>query len=122
MCVVGAFLPWATGTGGVSGNVAAFDSNGVGVLVCGIVIALAIGLVLSGQRNPLIAGAVAVAGLVAVGLVVYSYIDLGNLADDLAEVVPGAGLDMAIGLWLAGAGGVVAIVGGIMGVLALNKK
>ena len=52
----------------------------------------------------------AIGGLVALGLVAYSFIDIGDTSEQLADL-PGvpetAGLDRAVGLWMVGAGAVV---------------
>ena len=122
LCIIGALLPWAKGAGAVSGDVSGFDSNGGFLLAFGLVIAAGVALLFTGQRNVAIPAAIAVAGVAGIGLFIYSFLDLSSLSDDVAEQISGASLDKGIGLWLAGAGSVLGLIAGIIGVVSLNKK
>jgi hypothetical protein len=125
LVAVGSLLDWATVSGeGMAGTVNGLsDSNGAGTLAVGAVVAVAVGLLLAGQRRWWVGAGVAVAALVAVGLVVYSIGDLGDLSDDLPQrltssgVDPGAaataGLENSVGLWLTAAGSCLALVAGL---------
>jgi hypothetical protein len=128
LIVVGSFLPWGEATGiFVDGSIDGFDSNGIGTLVAGVVLAGSAGLLLGGVRHVLMLVAVLGASLVAIGLAVYSMFDItGSASDklvdevvaitgrDAAEVAAaGTGLDVSYGLWLVLAGGAVGLISAV---------
>jgi hypothetical protein len=124
MIVVGSFLPWGEATGLLEGTVDGFDSNGVGTLIAGVVLAGTAGLLLGGVRHVLLLVAVLGSSLTALGLAIYSMLDItgaasDNLVDeviavtgrDAAEVAAaGTGLDVAYGLWIVLAGAAIGLI------------
>ena len=87
--IVGSFLDWGKAAGSlVSGSVNGLTgSNGWGTLIAGLVIALCAGALFMGRRAPWVAGVLAVAALVALGLGIFSYFDIGSTSDDLPGIV-----------------------------------
>ena len=124
--VVGSFLAWATAAGTLtSGNVNGLSgSNGWGTLVCGLAVASGAALLLAGLRAWWVGAGIAVAALVAVGLVIFSITDIGSTSDDLPGVLRDAGvddataagakLDLDIGIWIVAAGAAVSLIAGIV--------
>ena len=114
LLIVGSFLDWAVAGGTlVSGSVNGLTgSNGWGTLISGLVIAAMAAMLLAGQRKGWVAGIMVLAAVTALGLAVFSYIDIGSTSDDLpalllstdppvvAEIADGAELDYDLGMWL----------------------
>lgn len=129
--IAGSFFAWAKAGGTLtSGTVNGLTgSNGWGTLICGLIVASLAAALLVGDRKPWVGGAMVVAAVVAVGLAVFSIVDINSTSDDLpgvlraenvsASVADGAVLDLDIGIWIVTAGGVVAV---IAGVLALMRR
>ena len=127
LIVVGSFLPWGEATGFLSGTVDGFDSNGVGTLIAGVVLAGSAGLLLGGVRHVLMLVAVLGSSLVAIGLAVYSMFDItGSASDKLVDEVisvtgrdaaavaaAGTGLDISYGLWMVLAGGAIGLISAV---------
>jgi hypothetical protein len=126
LLAVGSFMPWAEAAGTLtSGTVNGLSgSNGWGTLICGLVVLAGAALLLMGNRKPWVGGGIAFAGAVGLGLAVFSILDINSTSDDLPAVLraenvsdavaSGAKLDLALGIWLATAGGVIALVGGLI--------
>ena len=124
--VVGSFLAWATAAGTLtSGNVNGLSgSNGWGTLICGLAVASGAALLLAGLRAWWVGAGIAVAALVAIGLVIFSITDIGSTSDDLPGVLRDAGvddataagakLDLDIGIWIVAAGAAVSLIAGIV--------
>ena len=124
--VVGSFLAWATAAGTLtSGNVNGLSgSNGWGTLICGLAVASGAALLLAGLRAWWVGAGMAVAALVAIGLVIFSITDIGSTSDDLPGVLRDAGveevtaagakLDLDIGIWIVAAGAAVSLIAGIV--------
>ncbi len=130
--VVGSFLAWAKAGGTLAGGTVngLTGSNGWGTLVCGLVVAAGAGLLIAGQRNGWVGGAMGAAALTGIGLAVFSIIDIGNTSDDLPQVLldanvdsataNGAVLDLDIGIWIVSAGGAVALLAAILALARRN--
>ncbi len=127
LAIVGSFLEWATpaseGTVVLPPGIAnitvppldGLDSNGVGTLVCGAVMALVAGVLLAKVRHVLLTVALVVAGVVAAGLFVYSYVDIDGTDIIInGTAVQGIGFDPGIGLWLVLGGGVLSVIAGLL--------
>ena len=130
--IIGSFLSWAEPTQDASSDVGdqlarlglsglsvptlnGFDSNGIGTLLCGVVVALGAGLLLAGVRHIALKLAIIVAGLAGIGLFAFSYLDLTDLPVTVnGQTIEGISFDPGIGLWVVAAGGVVAVVGGVL--------
>lgn len=125
--VAGSFLQWGSGSvESVSGveqaiiEVAGFDSNGVLTLIFGaLLLALALMLLTGALRQIYCAIAAFIAGGVIVGAVVFSMIDIADLSNRYAVEWEASGLAQvgdivttqpAIGLWVAGIGGVLGVL------------
>lgn len=115
--IAGAFLIWADGTGEVSGGLDGFDSNGLGTMICGVVLALIaaaalLGLVTSKKTQLLMQILAAAAALVAVGILVFSWLDISDLSDQLEAVVDernggDGGVEHGVGFWVSAGGAVL---------------
>jgi hypothetical protein len=130
--VVSPFLDWATPTQDPAADLAGqlfdlgvanlavptltgFDSNGIGVLIAGVIAALCAILLLAGKRQVIVKAGMAMAGLAGVALFAFSLIDIGDLPITInGTELEGITFDPQIGLWVAVAGGVVATVGGLI--------
>jgi hypothetical protein len=92
-----------------------FDSNGIGVLIAGVVAALCGILLLAGTRHVMVKAGMALAGLAGIALFAFSFIDIGDLPITInGTELEGITFDPQIGLWVAVAGGVVATIGGLI--------
>ncbi len=125
--VVGSFLDWATAGGSLTiGSVEGIaDSNGIGTLVTGGICAFAAGLLLSGQRKRWVGLAMIISAGVAVGLSIYSIVDISNtsssIPENLIERFPtidaayasNAKLDFDLGLWAVLGGSVISLLAGL---------
>jgi hypothetical protein len=126
LLAVGSFLDWAEAssdhfTGAVNGL---SESNGLGTLIAGAVVALGAVLAIAGRRAWWVGAGISAAALVASGLAVFSLVDIANLSADLPELLLaqdqdpellfGLGLDYATGLWLVIAGAGVSVVAGMV--------
>ncbi len=126
LLVVGSVLGWAEAsgdhfTGAVNGL---SDSNGLGTLLAGAVVAMGALLAVAGRRAWWVGAGISAAALVASGLAVFSLVDIANLSADLPELLLvqdqdpellfGLGLDYATGLWLVIAGAGVSVVAGMV--------
>lgn len=131
LLAAGALLDWAdriTITGVGTSEVTGFDSNGIGVLLCAGVLAVMGAMTLTGVRHILVLVAMLAAALTAVGLIAFSIYDItGPASDRLAEAVAsvsgldadqvadaGVEFDLATGIWMALAGGVVGVAGSLL--------
>lgn len=125
--IAGSLLQW--GKGAVTAadgsekaiiEVAGFDSNGLLTAICGGVLVLAGLLFLVGVPKQLHWAILAfLGGAVIVGAVVFSLIDIGDLSnryaaqwqrEGLAAVGDVISTEADIGLWVAGAGGVLGVL------------
>ncbi len=124
LLVLASFMDWAIAGGTLTAGAVngLTGSNGWGTLVCGLAVASCGGLLLMGQRKPWVSALMAVAALVALGLGIFSYLDIGSTSDDLTAllleaeppvdlaVAEGAELDYDTGMWLVLAGGVLSLI------------
>ena len=115
LTAVGSILPWATIASGIGSiSKAGTEGDGIFTLAFGGVVILAGSLGLGGNRLAL--GAAALVGIVALIFVGSS---IGNVNKAIAEIETGSiSAQVGIGLWVAGLGAVLAIVGGLSGVRA----
>jgi hypothetical protein len=129
LLVISIFLDWAKASGSLlQGSVKPIrDSNGVGVLCLGLLVAVFAVLLLLGKRKRWVGLAILVLGIAAVSLTVFSIIDITNTSEkipaDLVQRFPNidiayaneAKLDATEGLWLALGGAFAAFLAGISG-------
>jgi len=107
--VIGSFLVWAKVTAGpFSAEVKGTDSGKDGTFTL-ILALIGIALIFFQERHKLLIwGGIIAAGLCA-AIGIYDTLDISHLADET-----GAEVTVGIGLWLVNAGGIVAVIAGLM--------
>jgi hypothetical protein len=122
LIIVGVLLPWVTiSFGGLSENVSGLDTDdGKIALGIGAVVALFGLIMLVKPTRGVLLGAGIVALILGVAQAIFSVIDLSDISD-AAGGVEGLEASAGIGLYLTLGGAVVALVGGLMGILAARR-
>lgn len=109
---VAAFLPWARGSGTVTGEaIGLTDANGWGVLVPAIVVAFGTAMLWTGRRARWVGSTIVVAALVALGSATFTIVDIAAQSGDLPGELAGQGVDATVaadasivpapGVWVA---------------------
>ncbi len=122
LAALGSFLPWETASGnGLSISASGFDGNGGKLIVlAGIVAIAAAAAWVLDYKLPVSPGVLAIAaGVLVLVVVVYNYSGLQGDTDQATQL--GISASIGLGYLIDAVAGVLAIVGGVLGLQTLKR-
>lgn len=122
LAALGSFLPWETASGnGLTISASGFDGNGGKLIVlAGVVAIVAAAAWVLDYKLPASPGVLAIAaGVLVLIVVVYNYSGLQDDANQATQL--GISASIGLGYFLDAIAGVLAIVGGVLGLQALKR-
>jgi hypothetical protein len=120
LLAIGAVLPWAEASAAsASFSSSGIDGNGGAALVAALGLALLCTLT---RRTKSVAAAMIGIAVIVGAIALHDARDIADRADELMRRLPNASAGVGVGVWVALAGAVVALVGGLIAFLVATRS